>query len=554
MIDLVTFFPFVRQSGEFTDADSMGSFAVHHDLAIWALSEGVADHVWILPDKVNVFSRDRPIETIQASLQSLPSGLRGKVSLRSSVSFARQAGRAHRLIALGKSSDFADLAMFRRRVPEPVPVCGIVHSCLFPGILGTYMNLLQMARRGDVLCVTSTAAMQATRALLDHASALLGASDSSVLGPFTERIRLVHTPLAIDDSWAEPIDRILARKILGYSPDRFIVLYFGRISREYKADLSPLLLAFRNLVLSRPDCTLIIAGSSIHSGVEEVLPLTLQQYGLSDHVVVHRNVAPAFKRLLFHGADVFVAPSDNVVESFGLSILEAMGAGLPVVASDWSGYRDLVQDGRTGFLVETVVPHGVWHDASMLAEFAVTPHTEYFVAKNTVVNVEQLAQRLGLLATQPELRRRLGLSGYRRVCESYLWSKAIQRFGAVWQESLVAADEEQAFNEPLLDLERVFGGYASSSWMDEAPRFVHPSSLVDERFLDGIPLDPQTRAILTTCSQAPRLLSQLAQSGEELRQRLFWLLKQGFLRLSPCAELPQTMHQPKAQAHPSHDR
>ncbi len=47
----------------------------------------------------------------------------------------------------------------------------------------------------------------------------------------------------------------------------------------------------------------------------------------------------------------------------------------------------------------------------MLAEFAVTPHTEYFLAQNTVVNVEQLTERLELLATHPELRCRLGSSG-----------------------------------------------------------------------------------------------------------------------------------------------
>ncbi len=250
--------------------------------------------------------------------------------------------------------------MFRRRLPRPVPICGIVHSCLFPGIVGSFMNLLQLARSGDVLCVTSTAAMQATKALLEHAFTMLGTTNNPLARYRDERVKLVHTPLAIDDSWVNPIDRQLARKILGHLPDRFIVLYFGRISREYKADLSPLLLAFRRLVRSRPEATLIIAGSSIHSGVEEDLRSTLQQYGISDHVIVHRNVAPAIKRLLFNAADAFVAPSDNIVESFGLTILEAMATGLPVVASNWSGYRDLVQDGVTGFLIETVVPREVW--------------------------------------------------------------------------------------------------------------------------------------------------------------------------------------------------
>ncbi len=102
------------------------------------------------------------------------------------------------------------------------------------------------------------------------------------------------------------------------------------------------------------------------------------------------------------------------------------------------------------------------------------------------------------------------------------------------------ADQEQEINNPLLDLESAFGTYASSSWADDAPRFVHPSSLVDELFLSGIPMDPQARAILTTCSGVPTLLSRLAASGEESRRCLFWLLKQGFLSLSPYAGFPRS--------------
>ena len=50
-------------------------------------------------------------------------------------------------------------------------------------------------------------------------------------------------------------------------------------------------------------------------------------------------------------ADLFCSPADNLQETFGLSVLEAMASSLPVVASDWNGYRDLVVHGSTGWLV-----------------------------------------------------------------------------------------------------------------------------------------------------------------------------------------------------------
>ena len=40
-------------------------------------------------------------------------------------------------------------------------------------------------------------------------------------------------------------------------------------------------------------------------------------------------------------------------ESFGLTPIEAMAAGLPRVISDWDGYRDSVNDGEDGFLIRT---------------------------------------------------------------------------------------------------------------------------------------------------------------------------------------------------------
>mgnify|MGYP001333871824 CR=1 FL=1 len=45
-------------------------------------------------------------------------------------------------------------------------------------------------------------------------------------------------------------------------------------------------------------------------------------------------------RQAWQGADVFVSLSDNIQETFGLAPVEAMASGLPVVVSDWDGYKD----------------------------------------------------------------------------------------------------------------------------------------------------------------------------------------------------------------------
>ena len=54
-------------------------------------------------------------------------------------------------------------------------------------------------------------------------------------------------------------------------------------------------------------------------------------------------------RYAWAAADIFTSLSDNFQETFGITPIEAMSAGLPSVVSDWNGYREGVRDGVDGF-------------------------------------------------------------------------------------------------------------------------------------------------------------------------------------------------------------
>ena len=65
------------------------------------------------------------------------------------------------------------------------------------------------------------------------------------------------------------------------------------------------------------------------------------------------NLDPRFPDGLWAAGDIFISLVENMQESFGLTPIEAMAAGLPRVISDWDGYRDSVTHGEDGFLVTT---------------------------------------------------------------------------------------------------------------------------------------------------------------------------------------------------------
>jgi len=124
---------------------------------------------------------------------------------------------------------------------------------------------------------------------------------------------------------------------------RNVVLYLGRI--EPAKGIPELLEAFAGLRAGAPDARLVCAGEGdVASAWRQA-----QRLGLEEAVRFPGWIAGAEKRAWLARAAVFVLPSH--AEGLPMSLLEAMAAGLPVVASAVGGIPDVVRDGVNGFLV-----------------------------------------------------------------------------------------------------------------------------------------------------------------------------------------------------------
>jgi phosphatidylinositol alpha-mannosyltransferase len=103
--------------------------------------------------------------------------------------------------------------------------------------------------------------------------------------------------------------------------------------------------AFAAIAERRPTAVLVVAGDGEEADAVETLAPALRE-----RVVMLGNV-PHVRLPPYHAAsDVFVGPALGR-ESFGIVLVEAMAAGLPVVATDIPGYREVVRDGIDGLLV-----------------------------------------------------------------------------------------------------------------------------------------------------------------------------------------------------------
>ncbi len=173
-------------------------------------------------------------------------------------------------------------------------------------------------------------------------------------------------------------------------------------------------------------------------------------------------------------ADCFCSLSDNVQESFGLTPIEAMAAGLPCVVTDWNGYRDTVRDGIDGFRVPTLTPPpGFSTDFVLDHALQQLPYGAFIghAAALTVVDCEATTNAFERLAADRELRRRLGGNGALRAREAFDWSVVIRAYEALWDElagiRTASLRERPPPARPVrwaehLDPFDLFAGYASS--------------------------------------------------------------------------------------------
>lgn len=181
----------------------------------------------------------------------------------------------------------------------------------------------RMVRRLDLRIAVSPAAQQ-----------YAGGALRLPMGHF----RVVPNGVAVDRfADAEPLPELT-------DPERPLVLFVGRL--EPRKGLAVLIRGFLRLRATVPRARLCVVGEGPErERCQDMVPPSIRP----DVLFVGRVGRDELPR--YHAsADVFASPATGG-ESFGIVLLEAMAAGLPIVASDIPGYRTVMKEGRQGRLV-----------------------------------------------------------------------------------------------------------------------------------------------------------------------------------------------------------
>lgn len=189
--------------------------------------------------------------------------------------------------------------------------------------------------------------------------------------------------------------------------DGLEIVMLGSINRNKGQDL--LLEAFSRL--QRQDVSLHLYGTvglSAH-GFVAGLKRFVSERGLADRVFFPGPTSDAAR--VFRRAAILVHSSLN--ECMSISVLEAMSHGVPVIANRIAGMDEIITDGQNGFLVPPGDP-------------------------------EQLAERIGQLLDDPELRKRVGVAGRRTVEEYFDMRQRASEFRRLYEELAESAADTGA--------------------------------------------------------------------------------------------------------------
>jgi alpha-maltose-1-phosphate synthase len=437
-------------------------------------------------------------------------------------------------------------------------LCGVTHTTASHAVMSTIANLLVAPLRSwDAVICTSRVVRDSVREVLerqaDYLRARLGAQHF-------EQPQLPLIPLGVHcrDLAVDEARRLAARSQLGIQAGDVAFLFLGRLSFHAKAHPQQMLGALERANKDGRQVHLILCGWFANESIEKAFRDAAAQLAPSVRMTVLDGRVPESQASAWAAADVFTSLADNVQESFGLTPLEAMAAGLPCVVSDWNGYRDTVRDGVDGYRIPTVMPGaGAGLDLAQRYDDGVDSYDQYCGHTSQAVAVDgaQLAQAYERLIQDAGLRRQLGENGRRRAREEFDWQVVFGRYRALWSELDERRRADAALAPALpqavpdrLDPFAVFASYPSAQLTPESMvELVPDASLAQLREYREMAINRFAAASLPTLEefgqifgsiesrpmQVDELLDTLGPCDRPtLLRGLVWLCKMDLLRIN----------------------
>ena len=362
-------------------------------------------------------------------------------------------------------------------------LCGITHTLASTGAMDAIAELLTApVFSWDALICTSIAARSLVKNIMERQAQYLNERfDARIF----HRPSLPVIPLGIQSAEFTIRETLypVSRSKLDIQEDELVVLFVGRLSLHAKAHPMSTYQALES-VASETGKKIVFIEAGIHANeyIRDAFSEAANQCAPLVRFIRINGKDNDAMRIAWSAADIFCTLSDNIQETFGITPLEAMASGLPVIASDWDGYRDTVQHGVTGFLIPTIQPPPELNiDLAFRHALEIDSYDMYCGHTSMQVAVD-ISEAISAIKTllDPYVRRSMGEAGKRRVQAMYDWKQIIPKYEDLWDQL-----REEARSAPELSNPNRMRSEVNIQWPARPDPFTAFSEFATTCYRDG---------------------------------------------------------------------
>ena len=334
---------------------------------------------------------------------------------------------------------------FRRNL---FSITGVIHTLSSTAVIKSIKDYLTGGLESwDSLVCTSTSGKKVVEKIIDFHHQELESKYETKLSK-KKYPKITTIPLAVNDityqrNLTREEKRSISRIKLEIPKDSLVILSLGRLSFNSKYHPLPLYRSIAKLAAKRPNLNVILleCGSFYNDNIKtnydnlikSIKPLKVIRLG---------GIKPATEKEkidALNASDIFLSPSDNIQETFGISVIEAMAASLPCIVSDWNGYKDHVKNNENGFRISTTQLNNLENKIDNIdIDYRIGKISyDYMIgikSMYTVVDEDEMIIKLIELADNPHLRERMGINSRKRWQNYYSWQVVSNKYRELWEE------------------------------------------------------------------------------------------------------------------------
>ena len=285
----------------------------------------------------------------------------------------------------------------------------------------------------DAIICTSDCVLDTVNKVIEDRFEKLN-SKLSIKNPVYPQLPVI--PLGTDKDEFEYTDKYKkqSRKSLGIKDNDIVIVYVGRLSFHAKAHHLPMYLALENCskeLKSNEKIHIIQTGWFANDFVKNAFVDEGKRICPSVEFHFLDGKDQNNKHITLSSGDIFISLSDNIQETFGLTPIEGMAAGLPVLVSDWNGYKSTVRQNIDGFRVNTIsLASGYGEDLAYDHMMNKIDYDHYIgmSVQRVAIDISDCIAKLSILIKDKEKRKKFGKAGKQRIKDTFDWPIILKKY------------------------------------------------------------------------------------------------------------------------------